>query len=108
MPARLAAAGSGSVQTVATRDQVLGLLREGHDYESAARALGIPAGRAFMIATGLPADGGDVPPPEELASKRVLEGSSQHLVNPPPHNPTRNPEVMEWVRRRAARELRAG
>jgi hypothetical protein len=93
---------------VATREQVRVLLDEGHSYETAARELGIPAGLAFMIVTGLPADGSDVPSEEELASKRVLEGSSQQLVNPPPFNPTRNAEVMEWVRERAARELERG
>jgi hypothetical protein len=73
---------------VATREQVTALLDQGLDYEAAARALGIPPGRAFMIATGAPAETGD-----------------QDLVNPPAHNPTRNEEVMEWVRGRAAREL---
>ncbi len=59
-----------------------------------------------MIATGLPADGGDAPSPRELAAKPVLEGSSQQLVNPPAFNPTRKEQVIEWVERRAARELR--
>jgi hypothetical protein len=90
---------------MATRAQVEALLDQGHSYETAARELGIPAGQAFMIATGLPADGGTVPAPEELAGKRVLPGSSQHLVNPPPYNPTRKESVMEWVRDRARREL---
>lgn len=90
-----------------TRAQVLELLDEGHTYETAGRALKISPGLAFMIATGLPADGGGVPAPEELAEKRVLGGSSQHLVNPPPLNPTRNADVIEWVKARAARELRA-
>jgi hypothetical protein len=93
---------------VATRAQVHALLDGGHTYETAARELGIPAGQAFMIATGLPADGGDGPAPEELREKRLLPGSSQHLVNPPPFNPTRNAKVMPWVRARAARELRSG
>ncbi|MGI8863280.1 MAG: hypothetical protein ACR2JH_02600 [Solirubrobacteraceae bacterium] len=86
------------------RDQVLELLDHGHSYETAARELGIPAGQVFMIATGLPADGGDGPAPEELRDKRLLPGSSQHLVNPPAFNPTRSAEVVEWVRERAARE----
>lgn len=92
---------------MATRDQVLGLLDLGHSYETAARALEIPAGLAFMIATGLPADGSDVPSEEDLAGKRVLSGSSQHLVNPPAFNPTRKEHLMEWVRERAARELKS-
>jgi hypothetical protein len=89
-----------------TQDQVRELLRRGHSYETAARELHIPAGQAYMIATGLAADGGDTPSPEELRDKPLLPGSSQHLVNPPPLNPTRNARVMEWVRRRAARELK--
>jgi hypothetical protein len=91
-----------------TRAQVTELLDQGHSYETAARELKIPAGRAFMIATGLPADGGDVPPSEELAAKPVLPGSSQHLVNPPAFNPTRKQSVLDWVGERAARELKGG
>lgn len=91
-----------------TQDQVRALLDRGHSYETVARELGIPAGQAFMIATGLPADGGDTPSPEELHDKRLLSGSSQHLVNPPPFNPTRNAQVMKWVRARAARQLKQG
>ena len=87
---------------------MLELLDHGHSYETAARELGIPPGQAFMIATGLPADGGDAPAPEELRDKRLLSGSSQHLVNPPPFNPTRSAEVTEWVRERAARERGQG
>ena len=90
-----------------TREQVVRLLDEGHSYETAARELDIPAGLAFMIVTGLPADGSGAPAPEELGTKRVLGGSSQHLVNPPPFNPTRSATVMAWVAERAARELRA-
>lgn len=88
-----------------TRDQVLELLDEGHSYETAARELSIPAGQAFMIATGLPADGSGAPSEQELADRRVLPGSSQQLVNPPAFNPTRHDGVVEWVRERARREL---
>jgi hypothetical protein len=88
-----------------SREQVNALLEEGHTYETAARELKIPAGLVFMIATGLPADGGDVPAPEELERKPVLSGSSQHLVNPPPFNPTRKQHVIDWVKERADREL---
>ena len=91
-----------------TQDQVRELLDNGHSYETAARQLGIPAGQAFMIATGLPADGSDTPSPEQLDEERLPSGSSQRLVNPPPFNPTRNARVMEWVRQRAARELKQG
>jgi hypothetical protein len=88
-----------------TREQVLALLDEGHSYETAGRELHIPPGKAFMIATGLPADGSDAPHPAEEQDKRLLPGSSQHLVNPPPLNPTRNATVIEWVTQRAANQL---
>lgn len=91
-----------------TRDQVRELLDRGHSYEMAARELHIPAGQAYMIATGLPADGGDTPSLEERRDKPVLSGSSQQLVNPPAVNPTRNARVMDWVHERAARELTGG
>lgn len=91
---------------MATRAHVFELLREGHTYETAGRELGIPAGQAYMIATGLAADGSGAPAPDELERKPVLAGSSQHLVNPPPFNPTRKQHVVDWVRERAARELR--
>jgi hypothetical protein len=93
---------------MATRDQVRELLDRGRSYETAARELNIPAGQAYMIATGLPADGGDTPTPEELRDKPLLSGSSQQLVNPPALPPTRNARVLEWVRRRAAHELKGG
>jgi hypothetical protein len=93
---------------MATRAQVIELIDAGHSYETAAKELGIPPGQAFMIATGLPADGGEAPPPQELEQKPALDGSSQQLVNPPPFNPTRKPELLEWVKRRAARELKGG
>lgn len=59
-----------------------------------------------MLATGLPADGGDAAAPEELENGRLLQGSYQHLVNPPSFHPTRKASVDEWAKARAARELR--
>lgn len=90
---------------MATRAQVIELLDHGHTYETAGRELRISPGLAFMIATGLPADGGERPAPEELRDERVLPGSPQQLVNPPALNPMRDAAVIEWVRERAAREL---
>jgi hypothetical protein len=78
---------------MATRAQVIELLAHGHTHASAARELGIPAGQAYMIATGRPADGN--------------EAGLQWLVNPPAHNPTHETQTMAWVRERAARDLRA-
>jgi hypothetical protein len=89
-----------------TRRQVLTLLDEGHSYESAGRQLKVRPGQAFMIATGLPADGSDSPHPDELEGRPALPASSQHLVNPTPVNPTRNQQVIDWVRDRATTQLR--
>jgi hypothetical protein len=76
-----------------TRAQVVELLEAGHSYESVGAMLQVPAGQAYMIATGTPADGSDGHP-------------RQDLVNPPAHNPTRDERVLAWVHERAARELR--
>jgi hypothetical protein len=89
-----------------SRDQLLELLEHGHSYETAARELGIPAGQAFMIATGLPADASGTPTAREPAGHHLLDSSSQPLLGPPATNPTRNSRVMAWVRTRAARDLR--
>jgi hypothetical protein len=87
--------------TVPTREQVRKLLADGLGYEAAARRLGIPAGQAYMIATGTPADGGDtIPEPE--AARRDLLGASQHLANPPHENPTGKESVRAWMASRAA------
>jgi hypothetical protein len=79
--------------------QVRELLAQGHNYESAARALGIPPGLAFMVGTGLPADDSDAAAPSSL-----LAGSPQDLINPPAH-PERKQHVLDWVAERARREL---
>jgi hypothetical protein len=85
--------------------QVDELLKLGHSYESAGRALGISPGLVFMIATGVPADGSEALTSEELAARHVPNASTQHLAQPPAVNPTRSDTVMRWVRERAAREL---
>ena len=52
------------------------------------------AGRAHMIATGVPADGSQA------------AGNAQRLVNPHHVNPLRKEHVATWIRERARRELR--
>jgi len=90
---------------MATRAQVTQLLSEGRSFETAAAELGISPGEAFMIATGVPADGSDDPHPDELDQQNPLPASPQHLSNPPASNPTSNSAVLDWVRRRARHEL---
>jgi hypothetical protein len=89
---------------VPTREQVRKLLDEGLDYPAAAHVLGIPAGQAYMIATGRPADGSDTPPSQEarrggLLAARLLS-ASQALSNPLPESPTSSQTVREWIARR--------
>lgn len=89
---------------MATRQQVLELLRSGDSVEAAARRLGIPAGKAYMIATGIPADYSDSLGPEDYAREALQLGGTQALLGVPHHNPNQpddKSEVMAWVRERA-------
>src|SRR5205823_4236562 len=79
------AAGPGAGRfRMPTRDQLVAALRSGRSYEQAGEDFGIPPGQAYMIVTGLPADGSDVLGPELLERKKefLLDGGSQHLANP--------------------------
>jgi hypothetical protein len=90
---------------VVTRAQVLQLVEQGRSYEQAGAALGIPPGQAYLVATGLPADGSPALTNEDFQRPGAIKGSTQALANPPHHNPTVKPEVLEWVKQRAARDL---
>jgi hypothetical protein len=83
------------------------LLDAGYSYESVARRLRIAPGLVYMLATGAPADGSDDPHPDEQVGRAARLSSPQRLVNPAQHNPTRKPFVLDWVKRRAARDLTA-
>jgi hemerythrin superfamily protein len=85
---------------VPTKEQVLAALRGGNDYDAAAKRLGIRAGLAYLIATGLPADGSDALTEEESRRLGALPGSTQHLANPPAHEPEYAAIVQGWLRRR--------
>jgi hypothetical protein len=93
---------------MATADQVRALLRAGRGFEAAGRQLSISPGLAYLLATGVPADGSGSPRPAEGAGRPRPEPGAQRLVNPPAVNPTRNRDVIDWVGRRAARDLRGG
>lgn len=84
-----------------TRTQILARVRAGTSYQEIAAELQISPGQAYMIATGLPADGSDA---EHKLSGRagLIEGSTQHLVSPEPQLPKHKGLVAEWMRSRAA------
>lgn len=85
-----------------SREQLLELARSGLSYEEIGRHFSIHPGTAYMIVTGLPADGSDVLTAEDLARRPgLLEGSTQYLANPPTEVPTRDASVAEWMKRRA-------
>lgn len=84
-----------------TREQVLRLLEAGLDYEAVGRRLGVPAGQAYMVATGLPADGGDTLISTRLRRPGALDGATQHLANPGAKNPTGKESVHRWLKGRA-------
>lgn len=86
---------------MATREQVRRLLDDGLDYQAAGRQLGIPAGQAYLIATGVAADSSDTITDEEARRPGFLR-SSQHLANPPHENPTGKESVGSWLKARAA------
>lgn len=85
-----------------TREQVRRLLDGGLDYEAAGQRLGIPPGQAYLIATGVPADGGDTVTEGEAGRRPGFLRSSQHLANPPHENPTARESVRAWLKARVA------
>jgi hemerythrin-like domain-containing protein len=85
---------------MATREQVLRLVDAGHEYDEIARRLDIRPGLAYLIATGLPADGGDAPAGGE-GRRPGSQRSSQHLADPEPaENPTSKESVIAWIKHR--------
>lgn len=90
-----------------TRSDVLDLVQSGLSYDETGERLGIPAGQAYLIATGLPADGSDVLPAEDLANRPgLLEGSTQHLANPSTELPKHDVAVERWMKARATSDRR--
>jgi hypothetical protein len=85
-----------------TKEQILHLVSEGASYDTVGRKLGIPPGQAYLIATGLPADGSDGMSPEERHRPGIRLGSVQALVNPPVHPSSKSDEAMDWLKSRIA------
>ena len=90
---------------MATVEQVRALLADGRGYESAARALSISPGLAYMLATGVPADGSESPRPQERVGRAAPESGAQLLINRPEVSPTQKSFVTDWMCERATREL---
>jgi hemerythrin-like domain-containing protein len=86
------------------RDRVTALLREGVGYEEIGRRLGIRPGLAYLVATGMSADGSDAPSARAHDRPGFL-ATSQQLANPQPaENPTSKESVILWIRRRVAED----
>lgn len=83
-----------------TKEQVRRLVASGRDYAAVGRALGIPPGQAYLIATGMPADGGEQPRPGQEPEGALT--SPQRLVYPSVENPTSRETVHRWMATRAA------
>lgn len=87
---------------MASRSQVEALVRLGADYDEIGERLHIAPGLAYLIATGLPADGSDAPAPTSTGRPGAL-ASSQHLANPQPvENATSRERVRAWIHDRVA------
>jgi Hemerythrin HHE cation binding domain len=92
----------GEATLFARRREILTLLEEGVAYAEIGRRLDIHPGLAYLVATGLPADGSDAP---QLAARERpgFLPSSQHLSNPlPVVNPVQRSSTLEWIRGRVA------
>jgi hypothetical protein len=83
-----------------SKEQVKELIDQGLDYPEIGRRLGVPAGQAYLIGTGTPADGGHST--DEPDNRPGVLSSAQHLANPPLENPTSKQLVHDWIVRRVA------
>lgn len=81
------------------REQVRALVAQGLGWPEIGRRLGVPAGRAYLVGTGTPADGGRSP---DSAGRPGALPSAQHLANPPHENPTARDAVHRWIAGRVA------
>ena len=81
-----------------SRDQVRQLREQGYDYPEIARRLGVPAGQAYLIGTGVPVDDSDFAS-DDRQRVDVLP-SAQHLLGVPTVNPTSRETVRDWIKSR--------
>ncbi|MFF0770475.1 hypothetical protein ACFYUK_16445 [Nonomuraea wenchangensis] len=90
-----------------SKEQVLRLLALGHGYGEIARRLDVPAGQVYLVATGIPADGGGTVTRADRQRPGMLRSHTQRLVNPREVNPVAREDVHAWVRTRARSERAA-
>lgn len=83
-----------------SRGHVRAQLAKGADWEQVGRELNISPGLAFMVASGIPADGSGSPELPLPAPSRPQELVNPHTVNPLTHEATER-----WVHERARRDL---
>jgi hypothetical protein len=86
--------------SVPSKEQVNALIGQGLDYPEVGRRLGIPAGQAYLVGTGTPADGGHST--DEPDDRPGTLSSAQHLANPPHENPNSKQTVHDWIAGRVA------
>lgn len=86
---------------MASKTAVLHLVRLGNSYQEIGAKLGIPPGQAYLIGTGIPADGGGTVTRAQRERPGMLPSRSQRLVNPREAPPSSAERVHEWMRARA-------
>ncbi|WP_203861054.1 hypothetical protein [Plantactinospora mayteni] len=86
---------------MASKETVLHLVGLGRSYQEIGATLGIPAGQAYLVGTGIPADGGGTVTRAQRQRPGVLPSRTQALVNPREVNPTTSRRVRDWMRDRA-------
>ncbi|MBY4211850.1 hypothetical protein HQO42_10110 [Rhodococcus fascians] len=86
-------------------ERIRSLVASGRDYDEIARIMGVTPGLAYLLATGMPADGGDTADAEHRNRPGFVPSRSQKLTNPEHHNPTRRSDVVDWARERAKTDV---
>ena len=83
-----------------SKEQVDAFVAQGVDYPEIGRRLGVPAGQAFLIHTGMPADGHRST--DRPTGRPDVPTDAQDLTNPPHENPTSRDTVHAWIAGRVA------
>jgi hypothetical protein len=86
---------------MASKAAVLHLVDLGRSYQEIGAALGIPPGQAYLIGTGIPADGGGTVTRAQRTRPGILPSRTQCLVNPREAPPPPAEPVRDWMRTRA-------